>query len=49
MTEAIVTDLIAAFNEWLEESGSTLRMTWPDGELIAQVLDTKAAFPTFDP
>lgn len=49
MTVAQVTDLLAAFNSWLEESGSTLRMTWPDGELIAQVIDTKAAFPTFDP
>lgn len=39
MTEAQVTSLLAEFNRWMEEYGSNLRMTWPDGELIAQVVE----------
>ncbi len=48
MTEAQTSALVIAFNRFLEDSDSTLRITYPDAEKIAEAVD-RPAFPTFDP
>lgn len=48
MTEAQTTELLRAFNEFMEQSGSNLRLSWADAEFIVQAAEEAAESPATD-
>lgn len=49
MTEHQISKLVEEMNRFLSDSESSLRVTYPDAEKIAQAIDHKDEWPAFDP